>query len=195
MVQQGSIGVIGASGTGLQEVTCRIDQLGAGVSQAIGTGGHDLHEEIGGISMLFALNALAQDNNTQTIVLISKPPARSVAEKILQRAQTCGKPVVVIFLGANPDEITRFGVHSAETLADAADIAVALSEGKSRTSSHLTLSQSHIDLLEQHAHSLSCANTFAGYLPEGPFVMKASCYASSRAFLPTQIRRYTVIKS
>lgn len=86
------------------------------------------------------------------------------------------------FLGANPDEITRFGVHSAETLADAADIAVALSEGKSRTSSHLTLSQSHIDLLEQHAHSLSCANTFAGYLPEGPFVMKASCYASSRAF-------------
>lgn len=97
VVQQGSIGVIGASGTGLQEVTCRIDQLGAGVSQAIGTGGHDLHEEIGGISMLFALNALAQDNNTQTIVLISKPPARSVAEKILQRAQTCGKPVVVIF--------------------------------------------------------------------------------------------------
>lgn len=174
VVQQGSIGVIGASGTGLQEVTCRIDQLGAGVSQAIGTGGHDLHEEIGGISMLFALNALAQDDNTQTIVLISKPPARSVAEKILQRAQTCGKPVVVIFLGANPDEITRFGVHSAETLADAADIAVALSEGKSRTSSHLTLSQSHIDLLEQHAHSLPLVRQYI----RGIFAGGTFCYES-----------------
>ena len=75
VVKRGAIGVIGASGTGLQEVTCRIDQLGAGISQALGTGGHDLSKEIGGISMLFALDALAQDDETRVIVLISKPPS------------------------------------------------------------------------------------------------------------------------
>ena len=151
VVKSGCIGVVGASGTGLQEITCRIDQLGAGVSQAIGTGGHDLHEEIGGISMLFGLNALAQDENTHVIVLISKPPARHVAEKILRQAQTCGKPVVVNFLGAEPAELISFGIHSAETLADSADIAVALSQGKNSASTHLALTQSHLELLQQHA--------------------------------------------
>lgn len=99
VVKRGAIGVIGASGTGLQEVTCRIDQLGAGISQALGTGGHDLSKEIGGISMLFALDALAQDDETRVIVLISKPPSPIVARTILERAEACGKPVVVNFLG------------------------------------------------------------------------------------------------
>lgn len=126
VVKTGSIGLVGASGTGLQEVSCRIDQLGAGISQALGTGGHDLHEEIGGISMLYGLQALANDPATQVIVLISKPPARPVAEKILEQAQSCGKPVVVNFLGAVAEEITRPGVTAAATLADAAEIAVAL---------------------------------------------------------------------
>ncbi len=73
VVRRGGIGVVGASGTGLQEVTCLIDQLGAGISQALGTGGHDLHEDIGGISMQFGLEALAGDPDTRVIVLISKP--------------------------------------------------------------------------------------------------------------------------
>lgn len=107
VVKRGAIGVIGASGTGLQEVTCRIDQLGVGISQALGTGGHDLSEEIGGISMLFALDALAQDDETRVIVLISKPPSPIVARTILERAEACGKPVVVNFLGANPHDLAR----------------------------------------------------------------------------------------
>ena len=126
VVKRGAIGVIGASGTGLQEVTCRIDQLGAGISQALGTGGHDLSEEIGGISMLFALDALAQDDETRVIVLISKPPSPIVARTILERAEACGKPVVVNFLGANPHDLARPNITAATTLASAADIAVAL---------------------------------------------------------------------
>ena len=81
VVRRGAIGVVAASGTGLQEVTCCIDQLGAGISQALGTGGHDLHESIGGISMLYGLDALSADPDTRVIVLISKPPAPAVAEK------------------------------------------------------------------------------------------------------------------
>ncbi|MEG2115283.1 MAG: acyl-CoA synthetase FdrA, partial [Hafnia sp.] len=174
VVKSGCIGVVGASGTGLQEVTCRIDQLGAGVSQAIGTGGHDLHEEIGGISMLFGLNALAQDENTHVIVLISKPPARHVAEKILRQAQTCGKPVVVNFLGAEPAELISFGIHSAETLADSADIAVALSQGKNSASTHLALTQSHLELLQQHAQHLSTTRKYI----RGVFAGGTFCYES-----------------
>lgn len=126
VVRRGAIGVVGASGTGLQEVTCRVDQLGAGISQALGTGGHDLHEEIGGISMLQGLQMLAKDDETQVIVLISKPPAQAVAERILEEAQKSGKPVVVNFLGATADSITRPGITAATTLADAAEVAVAL---------------------------------------------------------------------
>ncbi|MFM7946298.1 acyl-CoA synthetase FdrA [Hafnia paralvei] len=174
VVKSGCIGVVGASGTGLQEITCRIDQLGAGVSQAIGTGGHDLHEEIGGISMLFGLNALAQDENTHVIVLISKPPARHVAEKILRQAQTCGKPVVVNFLGAEPAELISFGIHSAETLADSADIAVALSQGKNSASTHLALTQSHLELLQQHAQHLSTTRKYI----RGVFAGGTFCYES-----------------
>ncbi|MEN1245681.1 hypothetical protein, partial [Pseudomonas aeruginosa] len=113
VVKRGAIGVIGASGTGLQEVTCRIDQLGAGISQALGTGGHDLSKEIGGISMLFALDALAQDDETRVIVLISKPPSPIVARTILERAEACGKPVVVNFLGANPHDLARPNITAA----------------------------------------------------------------------------------
>lgn len=129
VVNRGAIGVVGASGTGVQEVTCRVDHLGAGISQALGTGGHDLHEDIGGISMQYGLEMLAGDPATQVIVLISKPPARAVAERILEQASACGKPVVVNFLGADAANINRSGVFAAATLAQAADMAVALLNG------------------------------------------------------------------
>jgi succinyl-CoA synthetase alpha subunit len=129
VVARGAIGLVAASGTGLQEVTCRIDQLGEGISQALGTGGHDLHEAIGGISMLFGLDALIEDVQTRVIVLVSKPPAATVAEKILARARAAGKPVVVNFLGAELAQVEHWGVHAASTLAGAAELAVALLRG------------------------------------------------------------------
>src|SRR5260370_667015 len=78
VVRRGDIGCVAASGTGLQQVTCLVDRLGAGISQAIGTGGHDLHRAVGGISMLQGLKALADDPGTKVIVLISKPPSPEV---------------------------------------------------------------------------------------------------------------------
>ena len=47
-VQRGDIGIVAASGTGLQEVSCVISNQGAGISQAIGTGGRDVSREVGG---------------------------------------------------------------------------------------------------------------------------------------------------
>jgi FdrA protein len=130
VVRRGPIGVVGASGTGTQEVTVRIHQLGSGISQALGTGGHDLAAAIGGISMLHGLKALDEDPATKVIVLVSKPPAPEVAAAVLAAASASAKPVVAIFLGADPASITGKGVYGAGYLSQAADMAVALAKGE-----------------------------------------------------------------
>jgi succinyl-CoA synthetase alpha subunit len=137
VVRRGDIGLVAASGTGLQEVTCRIHNLGEGVSQAIGTGGRDLHDEVGGLTMLQGLRALAEDSQTRVIVLISKPPSPAIAARIVELASASRKSTVVHFLGAAPDLITRAGLHAADSLADAADAAVALAR-QGRTASAAT---------------------------------------------------------
>ena len=132
VVRRGDIGIVAASGTGLQQVTCLIDQLGGGLSQALGTGGHDLHRDVGGITMLQGLEALAGDAATRVIVLISKPPAPEVAAHVLESACNTGKPVVVNFLGADPKSLTGAGLIPAKTLEDAALAAVACATGRHR---------------------------------------------------------------
>jgi succinyl-CoA synthetase alpha subunit len=130
VVARGDIGVIAASGTGLQQVTCLIDQYGCGITHAIGTGGHDLSEAVGGVTMLTALAQLAADPSTKVIVLVSKPPAASVAERVLNAARQSGKPVVVCFLGADPAAIRAAGLVPATTLEAAAQLAVQQSRGE-----------------------------------------------------------------
>lgn len=127
-VRRGSIGLVGASGTGLQTATSRIHQLGAGVSHAIGTGGRDLKAEVGALTAHQALDVLARDPETKVIVLISKPPAPEVATRLLNAAQTCGKPVVVNFIGYPPPARTLGNLHFATSLSEAAEIAVGLTE-------------------------------------------------------------------
>ena len=126
VVRKGSIGVVGASGTGTQEITVLIDRLGEGVSQVIGTGGRDLKEEIGGIMMLMGIDALINDPNTEVIVLVSKPPAPSVAEKVLKVVKDSPKPVVVNFIGGDREVVEKYGGYSCISLEDAARKAVAL---------------------------------------------------------------------
>ena len=129
-VRRGRIGLVGASGTGLQQVSCLIDQLGEGCSQVIGVGGHDLDERVGGIMMQAAIERLAADPGTRVIVLISKPPAPNVARRVLEVARKSGKPIVVNFLGGDPAAIREADATPAATLEDAARAAVALCRSK-----------------------------------------------------------------
>ena len=103
-VPTGDIGIIGASGTGIQEVSCliaRARQHGRmGISHAIGTGGRDLKAEVGGITTLMAIGLLEADPATRHIVLISKPPADTVARAILARVAISSKPFTICFLGS-----------------------------------------------------------------------------------------------
>src|SRR5204862_7166402 len=85
-VPRGDVGIIGASGTGIQEVACLVANAGRGISHAIGTGGRDLSGAVGGITTLMAIDLFDGDASTRHIVLVSKPPAAQVASAVLARA-------------------------------------------------------------------------------------------------------------
>jgi FdrA protein len=119
-VKRGTVGIVGAAGTGIQEASVILSRLGVGISQAIGTGGRDLKSAIGGITMLMGIEALQQDAQTQIILIISKPPAEEVEAKILEKIKTLTKPVVVNFLGGNLKKARALGFNVAETLEEGA---------------------------------------------------------------------------
>jgi FdrA protein len=98
-VPRGDVAIVGASGTGIQEVACLIANAGRGISQAIGTGGRDLSAAVGGMSTLTALELLEHDAATRHIVLLSKPAAPEVAARVYARAATSAKPITVCLIG------------------------------------------------------------------------------------------------
>ncbi len=98
-------GIVSAAGTGLQEVSTLLAKAGVGITQGIGTGGRDLKEEVGGLMMLAGLKALQADPETQVILLVSKPPAAAVAQKVLEQVALSEKPTVVCFLGGEMAEL------------------------------------------------------------------------------------------
>jgi succinyl-CoA synthetase alpha subunit len=128
-VRRGNVGIVGASGTGLQEVTVLLDAAGVGVSQAIGTGGRDLKKAVGGLSFLKGIEFLLQDKGTDVVVLVSKPPEAEVLAKVAAALRGATKPVVSIFLGAGGNLLAEAKVHETATLEEAAVVAAALAKG------------------------------------------------------------------
>jgi FdrA protein len=119
----GPVGIVSAAGTGLQEVSTLLAKQGIGITQGIGTGGRDLKEEVGGLMMLAGLRALQEDPATQLIILISKPPAPRVAQRVLEQVKLSSKPSVVCFLGEKIDQHLHDGIprlKHAQTLEEAA---------------------------------------------------------------------------
>lgn len=98
-VRRGPVSIISASGTGAQEVASLLHVAGTGVAQLIGLGGRDLSEQVGGLMAHHALSLVAADPETEVIVLVSKPPAPSVADGLLAALAASGKPVVACLLG------------------------------------------------------------------------------------------------
>lgn len=128
LARRGSIGIVAASGSGLQEVICLLDRWGGGITHAIGVGGRDLSAKVRGSAMHAGLNLLVDDLDTHVIVLLSKPPDPKIAESILASAQSSGKPVVVCFLGLTTDLQAGENVFQARTLEEAACLAMRLAE-------------------------------------------------------------------
>ena len=118
-VPRGDIGIVSASGTGLQEVSSLLARAGRGVSHGIGVGGRDLSARVAGRMTFAAMDALEADAATKSIILISKPPAPSVTAQVVARAARCRKPVVLCLLGAGKMKLPR-NVTLVRTLEEAA---------------------------------------------------------------------------
>ena len=121
VVPRGDIGIIGASGTGIQEVSCLIANAGRGISHALGTGGRDLSAAVGGIATLTAVDLLDRDAATRHVVLISKPPAPQIAKLILDRVGRSPKPFTVCLIGSAASGPMPANAKLAGTLTEAAE--------------------------------------------------------------------------
>lgn len=124
-IRAGKVGIVGASGTGIQEVSTLIHRYGGGVTNAIGTGGRDLSSAVGAISMIDGILALNEDENTEVITIISKPPAKEIEEKVMALLRNIQKPIVTIFLGIDPDYHEE-DLYHAFTLDEAAQLSAKL---------------------------------------------------------------------
>lgn len=148
-VISGPVGVVAAAGTGLQSVTSHLTRMGVGITQGIGTGGRDLSTEVGGMMMLEGIKALQAHPKTEVLLLVSKPPAPEVAEKVLKQVQASDKPAVVCFLGGDPQMIKDAGGVAAATLEEAAHLAAALARGEGVDEAIKHLSQQNVELQAQ----------------------------------------------
>ena len=121
VVPRGRVGVIAASGTGLQEVSVLLARAGAGISHGIGVGGRDLSDAVGGLSTLDAIDLLASDEGTDHLILVSKPPGPLTARAVFKRLAAAGKPCTAVVFGADGAEMPRGGPLLAPTLKDAVE--------------------------------------------------------------------------
>ena len=177
-VRRGPIGLVAASGTGLQEVTTQIHRMGGGISHAIGTGGRDVYAQVGGATLLQGITLLAQDPGTRVIVVVSKPPAPEVTHKVMQALQLAGKPAVVLFLGSDrvaaPDARGARGARGAgsaaaapalrvvHTLVDAAAAALQLAGIRRQATGHYAMPQAPRFAKSQvHLRALYSGGTYA----------------------------------
>ena len=123
-VPRGDIGLIAASGTGLQEVACLIARAGGGISHGIGVGGRDLGARVGGAMTLAAIDALDRDAATRRIVLISKPPDPGTARRIAGRIADSRKRFTLCCIGMEKMDLPE-NASQAATLREAAGDALA----------------------------------------------------------------------
>ncbi|HSK23613.1 MAG TPA: hypothetical protein VK906_10575 [Egicoccus sp.] len=119
VVQPGPVGLVAASGTGAQQLTCLLDDAGIGISHVLGVGGRDLSTTVGGRSTKQAMRALDADPATELIVVLSKPADPAVADDVRALADQLATPVVFALLGPDAPDLT----------AAAAAVAVALGHG------------------------------------------------------------------
>lgn len=129
-VFSGNIGLISASGSGLQEVVSLIAKSGGGISQAIGLGGNDMREPINGLSAIEAIKRLKGDPQTEVVVIIAKSASAQAVSRVVREAKTAGLPIIADF-GAI-DELASDdlqGVHLVDSYEECAKQAVLLSGG------------------------------------------------------------------
>jgi succinyl-CoA synthetase alpha subunit len=179
-VRRGKIGAIAAAGTGLQEFTCMIHNHGSGISHAIGTGGRDLSDAVGGLTTLTALDALERDHATEVIAILSKPPGAKTLLTLINRIKTCKKQVICCFLGidhAVEGEGNYF--KRAGTIDEAAQLAITACGGEFKQSN-----------IPSHMNSSNKDLKTGKYL-RGVFAGGTFCYQAQQIMRDAGVKTYS----
>jgi len=163
-VRRGPIGVVAASGTGLQEFASLVHRAGSGISSGIGTGGRDLTDAIGGLTTLAALDALEADPSTRVIALVSKPAGVATTATLAQRLARCTKPVVACVLGAESGASAALRPVSSidEAVCDALRAAGANAPAFLRFDERRMREQAADEVEKMHPHQRCVRGLFAG---------------------------------
>ena len=178
VVRKGYIGAIGAAGTGLQEFTSQVHNAGFGISHAIGTGGRDLSDQIGGLTTFAALDALDADPQTKVITVISKPPGAKTLARLTDRFKTCTKPVIGYFLGARAEpKKADASFQRASTIDEAVRLAIQLAGGKS-ISKETTLTSEELEWMRREKSAWSARQKSV----RGVFAGGTFCYQAQQIF-------------
>jgi len=186
VVRKGSIGIISASGSGLQEFTCQVHNAGFGISHAIGTGSHDLSDKIGGLTTLTALDALEADPQTTVITLLSKPPGTKTIAKLNKRLKNCKKPVVGCFLGIKNEIEGGTSFPCARLIDDAVRLSITQIDDKS-FSSQVPFTAQELEWMSREIASWSAQQKYM----RGLFAGGTFCYQSQQIFRDAGIPVYS----
>ncbi len=162
VVPRGRVGVVAASGTGLQEVAVLLARAGAGISHGIGVGGRDLSDAVGGVSTLDAIDLLASDPDTDHLILVSKPPGPHTARRVFERIAAAGKPATAVVFGAEGIEPPPGGPVLVPTLKDAVERATGRPIAPDYDAAAIARSEAERLAPGRHAlHGLFCGGTLA----------------------------------
>jgi FdrA protein len=166
----GPVGIVSASGTGLQEVMVQLARRGAGVKHGLGTGGRDVKSAVGGISSLTAVETLASDPEISVVVFIGKPPSPEVREKIVHALRSCGKQSVTCFMGESPrkDELQ---LKYTTALEECATVVAALLDGKDAGKAREDLMNEYLKI-----ETLGRKSEVSGRFLRGLFTGGTLCY-------------------
>jgi len=183
-VRRGPVGVVGPSGTGLQEFTCLIHHLGSGISHAIGTGSRDLKDEIGGLTTLAALDLLEKEPTTKVVSIVSKPAGERTLSKLIMHLEKYTKPVVACFLGLKDyPSVTKKDLHFTSTIDEATEKVMVLL-GIDTTSKSETVDQKFVN------HEIEAHAAQQRYV-RGLFAGGTFCYQAQHILLGAGIPLYS----
>lgn len=181
-VRSGNIGIVGASGTGVQELTVLLDAAGCGITHAIGTGGRDLSEAVDGRTALCALRLLSDDSATEIIAVISKPPAKSAGDKVIEAVRKAGKPAVLAYLGQKSQKLSD-NLYISGTIEEAAAKIAAMCKKQNPETANVLYKRkpldadllSKIDELSSQQKRVCGLYTGGSLASEAAFILKGCC--------------------
>ena len=116
--------------------------------------------------MMDMIDAMEDDDTVKVLVIVSKPPAKEVRDKISARLSNFSKPVVTLFVGEKP-EYHEENFYHAYTLDEAARLAVGLVRGTK-------VPEATVDVDESEFYKAEDGKTIKAYYSGGTLANEAA---------------------